>query len=60
MNKVLTFPSIEGGPLISTSELNEVVYDKASSTVRVGPGNTWGDVHAVLDPLGVTVVGGRM
>ncbi|KAG8165011.1 hypothetical protein KVR01_005286 [Diaporthe batatas] len=54
------FASISGGPLISTSQLNEVVYDAASSTVRVGPGNKWDDVHKVLDPLGVTVVGGRI
>lgn len=60
MNTVLTPISIEGGPLISTSELNEIEYDKETKTVRVGPGNTWQDVHTVLDPLGVTVVGGRM
>lgn len=54
------FASIAGGPLISTSGLNEVVYDAASGTVRVGPGNKWEDVHEVLEPLGVTVVGGRI
>ena len=29
------------------------------TTTRVGPGNNWGDVYEVLDPLGVSVVGGR-
>lgn len=54
------FASISGGPLISTSQMNEVVYDAASGTVRVGSGNKWEDIHKVLDPLGVTVVGGRI
>ena len=54
------FASIADGPLISTSRLNEVVYDAASGTVRVGPGNKWEDVHEVLDPHSVTVVGGRI
>lgn len=54
------FASIDGGPLISTSALTEVTYDEDTDTVRIGPGNKWQDVHSVLDPLGVTVVGGRM
>lgn len=54
------FASIAGGPLISTSKLNEVVYDEAKGTVRVGPGNDWEDVSKALDGTGVTVVGGRI
>lgn len=54
------FASIDDGPLISTSALNEVTYNATTNTVRVGPGNTWQEVIATLDPLGVTVVGGRM
>lgn len=54
------FNSIAGGPLVSTASLTEVTYDNTTNTVRVGAGNKWEDVHAVLDPLGVTVVGGRM
>lgn len=54
------FNSIAGGPLVSTGHLTEVTYDSTTSTVRVGAGNKWEDVHTVLDPLGVTVVGGRM
>jgi FAD/FMN-containing dehydrogenase len=54
------FASIQGGPLISTKELNEVSFDAASMTVRVGPGNDWEDVHEALEGTGVTVVGGRI
>ncbi|PSN70014.1 FAD-binding domain-containing protein [Corynespora cassiicola Philippines] len=52
--------SIDGGPLISTKELNEITFDRSSMTVRVGPGNDWEDLHEVLDAAGVTVVGGRI
>ncbi|CAO2657439.1 Nn.00g035650.m01.CDS01 [Neocucurbitaria sp. VM-36] len=54
------FASIQGGPLISTKELNEVLFDSASMTVRVGPGNDWEDIHKALQDTGVTVVGGRI
>lgn len=54
------FSSIQGGPLISTKNLNEVLFDASSMTVRVGPGNAWDDVQKALDGTGVTVVGGRI
>ncbi|KAK7189489.1 FAD binding domain-containing protein [Paraphaeosphaeria sporulosa] len=54
------FASIDGGPLISTRELNEVIYDAGNGVVRVGPGNDWDDVIGALDGTGVTVVGGRI
>lgn len=54
------FASIQGGPLISTRELNEVTFDPSTMTVRAGPGNRWEDVHAALQNTGVTVVGGRI
>ncbi|KAK0663613.1 putative FAD-linked oxidoreductase [Lasiodiplodia hormozganensis] len=54
------FSSIDGGPLISTADLNEVTLDKDSMTVRVGPGNRWEDVHKVLDGTNTTVIGGRI
>jgi FAD/FMN-containing dehydrogenase len=56
----LNFSSISGGPLISMSGFAEVTYDSASGTVRVGSGNRWESVQAVLDKLNVTVVGGRI
>ncbi|KAL1613001.1 hypothetical protein SLS60_001232 [Paraconiothyrium brasiliense] len=54
------FASIDGGPLIITRELNEVIYDAGKGVVRVGPGNDWQDVIGALDGTGVTVVGGRI
>jgi len=51
--------SIQGGILVNLGPLNEVVLSEDRKTTRVGPGNTWGDVYNVLDPLGVAVVGGR-
>ncbi|KAI0429739.1 FAD binding domain-containing protein [Xylaria sp. FL1042] len=54
------FASIDGGPLISTKMLNEVILDTTTETVRVGPGNRWDEVSAALDGSGYTVVGGRI
>ncbi|TGJ84033.1 hypothetical protein E0Z10_g4738 [Xylaria hypoxylon] len=54
------FASIDGGPLISTKNLNQVVLDAVAETVRVGPGNRWDDVSAALDGSGYTVIGGRI
>lgn len=45
--------------MINLANLNEVTLSEDRSTTRVGPGNVWSDVYAVLDPLGVSVVGGR-
>jgi FAD/FMN-containing dehydrogenase len=41
------------------AKLNMVVLSEDRSTAAIGPGNTWYDVYKVLDPLGVSVVGGR-
>lgn len=54
------YSSIHGGPLINLKGLNEVTYDLASGTVKVGPGNRWSDVAKALGPYNVTVVGGRI
>ncbi|KAL7623129.1 hypothetical protein AAE478_006810 [Parahypoxylon ruwenzoriense] len=54
------FASVDDGPLISTRRLNEVIFDAASKTVRVGPGNRWDEVGEQLDNTGYTVVGGRI
>jgi FAD/FMN-containing dehydrogenase len=54
------YSSINGGPLIATKRMNQVLYDESSQTVRVGPGNRWMDVTEALLGTGVTVVGGRM
>jgi hypothetical protein len=54
------YSSINGGPLIATKRMNQVIYDPASQTVNVGPGNRWMDVTEALLGTGVMVVGGRM
>ena len=51
--------SIENGILINLAKMNEVTLSADRKTTRVGPGNNWGDVYETLDPLGVSVVGGR-
>lgn len=42
------------------ARFNSVTYDATSNTASIGPGLIWDDVYAVLEPLGVTVVGGRV
>ena len=42
------------------SRFNETKVNSASGTVEVGPGLTWDQVYATLEPTGVNVVGGRM
>ncbi|TLS24718.1 hypothetical protein PpBr36_08166 [Pyricularia pennisetigena] len=55
------FASVQGGPLISTTDLNpEVTYNAEDNTVTVGPGNRWDDVMKALDGKNITVVGGRV
>jgi FAD/FMN-containing dehydrogenase len=51
--------SIENGILVNLAKLNEVTLSGDRKTTRVGAGNVWSDVYEVLDPLGVSVVGGR-
>lgn len=59
-NPNVYFASVGGGPLISTEKLNEVTLDEEAKTVRIGPGNRWGDVIGALDGTGYTVPGGRV
>ncbi|KAI0018764.1 FAD binding domain-containing protein [Xylariomycetidae sp. FL0641] len=54
------FASVDGGPLLSTKQLNEIVFDPATETVRVGPGNRWEDLSGALDGTGYSAVGGRI
>lgn len=39
--------------------LNDVIISEDLESTIVGTGNTWGDVYKVLDPMNLTVVGGR-
>ncbi|KAJ7083230.1 FAD-binding domain-containing protein [Mycena epipterygia] len=47
------------GVHIAMSRFSEVTYNAATETVTIGSGLVWDDVYAVLDPLDITVVGGR-
>lgn len=49
----------EGGAVIDLRLLNAVDVSADRKTVAVGVGATWGDVYEVLDPLGLSVNGGR-
>jgi hypothetical protein len=52
--------SIDGGVLVDMSLFNELQYDAASQTARIGTGLRWGEVHSLLEQYEVTVVGGRI
>ncbi|KAJ7278481.1 hypothetical protein C8J57DRAFT_1434286 [Mycena rebaudengoi] len=47
------------GFTIDLQKMNEITLAANQTTVTLGPGSSWGDVYAKLDPLGVTVLGGR-
>lgn len=51
--------SIQDGILINLANLNTVALSSDRTVTQVGPGNNWYDVYQKLDPLGVSVVGGR-
>ncbi|RDW78453.1 hypothetical protein BP5796_06305 [Coleophoma crateriformis] len=51
--------SIQDGILVNLAKLNQVVLSPDQKTASVGPGLTWYDVYTKLDPLNVSVVGGR-
>lgn len=49
----------QGGIVIDVSGLNRIeVIDQATRRVRVGPGATWGEVAAVLEPHGWAISSG--
>ncbi|ESK82231.1 putative fad dependent oxidoreductase [Moniliophthora roreri MCA 2997] len=45
---------------ISMSRFNEVDYDESTSTAKIGAGQIWNEVYALLVSEGVKVVGGRV
>ncbi|KAJ4200809.1 hypothetical protein NW759_015784 [Fusarium solani] len=51
--------SINTGVTIDLKNLNHINVSEDRTSVEIGPGNRWIDVYSALDPLGVTVVGGR-
>ena len=42
------------------SHFNDLNYDAKTQTVKLESGLTWDEVYRRLDPLNVTVVGGRV
>jgi hypothetical protein len=54
------FSSVDGGPLISTARLDQVLLDQTTGILRAGPGNRLDGIAAELDGTGWTFVGGRI
>ena len=54
------FASIQDGLLISTQNLNNVIYNAEDQTAIIGPGLSWEDAQKGLDGTGRTLVGGRL
>ncbi|KAJ7444549.1 FAD-binding domain-containing protein, partial [Mycena galericulata] len=48
------------GVQIAMSRFNFVNYSKTSASLTFGAGLLWDDIYAALDPLNITVVGGRV
>lgn len=54
------FSSVQGGPLISTQSMNEVLLDPDTGIARVGPGIRLDEIAAQLQGTGWTFIGGRI
>jgi FAD/FMN-containing dehydrogenase len=54
------FSSVDGGVLISMSNLSSTVLSQDQTTADIGPGARWVEVAEALDSSGVTVVSGRL
>ncbi|GIK04265.1 hypothetical protein Aspvir_008344 [Aspergillus viridinutans] len=54
------FASIQDGLLISTKNLDQVIYNPEDQTAIVGPGLSWEDAQKGLDGTGRALVGGRL
>ncbi|KAK6840521.1 hypothetical protein PG995_016275 [Apiospora arundinis] len=54
------FSSVEGGPLISTQKMDQVLLDPATGIAKVGPGIRLDEIAARLQGTGWTFVGGRI
>lgn len=50
----------QGGVTVDLANLNSIDVKAQDSTVSVGPAATWDAVFAKLDPLGLSVAGGRV
>lgn len=52
--------SIQDGVQVDLGQLKHVVVSADQQTTAIGPGARWFDVYSTLDPLGLTVPGGRV
>lgn len=52
--------NIEGGITIALERIDDITVSKDKKTVAIGPGNLWFDVYSTLQPIGLSVVGGRV
>lgn len=52
--------NVEGGVTIDLARLNSFELSEDRKTARIGAGARWGKVYTMLDPLGLTVSGGRV
>jgi len=52
--------NIDGGLTIDLMKLNDVTVSNDKTETSVGPGNTWFDVYSKLEPMGLSVIGGRV
>lgn len=51
--------NIDNGVTIDLGLMNETKLDSSTTIAAIQPGSLWNQVYATLDPLGVTVAGGR-
>jgi len=52
--------NIDGGMTIDLKHLNQLSISHDQAEITIGTGNIWSDVYDYLDPMGLTVVGGRV
>ncbi|RFU29595.1 hypothetical protein B7463_g6732, partial [Scytalidium lignicola] len=52
--------NINGGVTIDFVNMNEVTVNADRNVTSLGPGNRWFDVYSKLEPMGLSVVGGRV
>jgi len=50
----------DGGVAIDLVGLNEIQVSQDKKTVAYGTGNRWVQIYSYLDPLGISVLGGRV
>jgi FAD/FMN-containing dehydrogenase len=52
--------NIQGGLTIDLANLNEVTVRSDNAQTAVGAGNNWYDVYTKIQPMGLSVIGGRV